>query len=162
MNRRTLLAAAFTAPWALSSARAQTASEVAQPPPRPISPQNDLERAFVAALHNERLRPAFRRQLLESNVALALSDAAAESPPLEMEIGEGAATCFIFTSARRLDSVLGPTAPRIVLLGRAALMRVRDKHVAVNARLSPMLTLAPEDVAIFLSAEAASSAGPTQ
>jgi hypothetical protein len=117
---------------------------------QPIEPANALERAFVAALDNEEMRPIFRRLLLESPVALALSSHAGDAPPLERPLREGATTGFVFTSAARLASVLGAQAPRAVITGRAALQRLLGKYVVINFRLAPMLTLEPEDVARYL------------
>lgn len=117
---------------------------------RPIEPENALERAFVAAFENEEMRPVFRRLLLDSPVALALASNAAEAPPLERPLREGATAGFIFTSAARLSSVLGEETPRAVVAGRAALERLRGKYAVVNYRLAPMLTLEPEDIARYL------------
>ncbi len=130
---------------------------------RPIEPANALENAFVSALTNEAMRPIFRRQLLESHVALALASGEADAAPLEITLREGVRASLVFTSASRLDEVMGPQTPRVILTGRAALERLRGKNVIVNARLMPMLTLEPEDVTSYLETPTAEgSAGPTQ
>jgi hypothetical protein len=109
------------------------------------------------------MRPVFRRQLLEAHVALALASAEPDAAPLEIEVREGAAAGLVFTSARRLDEVLGANTPRIVLTGRAAFERLRGKNVVINAQLTPMLTLEPDDVARYLEAPVSpNSAGPAQ
>ncbi|HCK83543.1 MAG TPA: hypothetical protein DHW63_03210, partial [Hyphomonadaceae bacterium] len=46
-----------------------------------IEPQNVLEYAFLAAMGSEALRPAFRRQFLDSRVVLALASSAPDAPP---------------------------------------------------------------------------------
>lgn len=141
----------------------------AQPAPanalalRPIEPTNALEHTFVAALDNAAMRPVFRRQLLESHVALALTSDAPDAPPLEMNLREGVSAAVIFTSAERLNEVMGPGTPRAIMTGRAALERLRGKNVIINLRLMPMLTLEADDVARYLEApESPASAGPSQ
>lgn len=130
---------------------------------RPIEPANALERAFVSALTNAEMRPVFRRQLLESHIALALTSDAPDAAPLEIPLREGVSASMLFTSAERLNTILGPNAPRAIMTGRAALERLRGKNVILNARLMPMLTLEPEDVARYLETPASpASAGPTQ
>lgn len=130
---------------------------------RPIQAANALEHAFVAALDNPAMRPVFRRQLLESHVAVALASSAPDAPPLELDLREGVRAGVVFTSASRLDQVMGPAAPRAIMTGRAALERLRGKNVIVNLRLMPMLTLEPEDVERYLETpESPASAGPTQ
>jgi len=111
-----------------------------------ITPENALERAFIAAFANEAERPAFRRQLLASQVALALDNSAEEAPVF---IGPRAAA-MIFTSAARLDYVLGPASPRRILRGRDALARLAANHIVLNYRLLPMLTLEPADIQALL------------
>lgn len=71
---------------------------------------------------------------------------------------------MVFTSNARIDSVLGPAAPRATMTGRAALERLRGRHVLINARLAPMLVLEPEDVAAYLTAPAEPPplTGPTE
>ncbi len=165
MRRRSFVTAAFAAAALPGLARAQATPAPAPtaPPPQPIQPQNALEYSFVAALTNAAMRPVFRRQLLESHLALALASADADAPPREIAIGEGVQAGLVFTSAARLESVLGPEAPRVILTGRAALERLRGKNVVVNARLVPMLTLEPDDVAHYLETPVSpASAGPTQ
>ena len=161
MLRRTFVTAGLgllAAPAAL--AQPTTSSSVM--PPR-IEPQNDLETAFLMALDNETMRPMFRRQLLDSHLALALANNTPESPPREVSIREGVSACLLFTSAGRLNSVLGTASPRVILTGRAALERLRGKNVILNMRLNPMLTLEASDIATYLAAEGSSaSAGPTQ
>jgi hypothetical protein len=139
--------AALALPAAAQTASAPPAQGLAL---RPIEPENALERAFVAALGNDEMRPVFRRLLLESPVALALASSAENAPPMEQPLREGATTGFVFTSAARLSSIFGEQTPRAVIAGRAALQRLRGKYVVINFRLAPMLTLEPEDVARYL------------
>lgn len=148
MQRRSfLIAASAAAAWpALAHAQQGAAGG-----PRQITPGNDLERAFIAALNDEEARPEFRRLLLESQVALALASNLDEAPPRLLALGQNGQAGFIFTSAERLNEVMGPSAPRVVLSGREALTRLRDKFVVVNWRLAPMLTLEPPDVASYLN-----------
>lgn len=165
MRRRDVLSAALGLAAAPAMALAQTQQPPAAAPrePPPITPQNDLERAFLAALRNPAARPAFRRQLLDSHVTLALTASAPDAPAFELPLREGVTAGLIFTSPARLDSVLGPSAPRAVLTGRAALTRLRGRNVILNARLTPMLTLEAEDVEAYLAAPVSpASAGPTQ
>jgi hypothetical protein len=169
MLRRSLVFAALAA-WpaaAFAQNGATTPAPGAEPPPESSQPQliepaNALEYAFVSALSNERMRPIFRRYLLETHVALALSGEEDDSPPREFRIRDGFVGGAIFTSAARLDQVLGPDAPRIIINGRAALTRLAGKNVAINPGLTPMLTLEPTDVAQYLATQGESSAGPTQ
>lgn len=149
MRRRTLMTAALAALALPAPARAQAAFTLA-----PIEPANALEHAFLAALDNAALRPAFRRQLLDSQVALALANDAADSPPRLLNLAGGRAAAGIFTSAARLSGVLGPAAARAMLPGRQALERLRGRHVVINYRLLPMLTLEAEDVALYLETPA--------
>lgn len=128
----------------------------------PITPENALERAFVGAFANPGLRSAFRRHLLEQPVALVLESAEDGAGPLLAPLSEGVRAGLIFTSPARLRSALGPDAPFVVLPGRDALERLRGNAVALNLRLIPMLTLEAEDVAEYLGASAADSAGPAQ
>ena len=167
MRRRGFVTAALAAAALPGFASAQTTTTPAAPaataPPPPIEPQNALEHAFVAALTNPAMRPVFRRLLLESHVALALASPAPDAPPREVPIREGAQAGLIFTSAARLDSVLGAGAARSILTGRAALQRLSGKNVIVNARLVPMLTLEAEDIARYLETPISeTSAGPAQ
>lgn len=129
-----------------------------------ISPQNALEYAFVAAMNSEAMRPAFRRALLENHVVLALTSSAPDAAPREITPAEGVRAGLIFTSSARLDTVLGPTAPRATMTGRAALERLRGKHVIINPRLAPMLVLEPEDVGRYLETPVspATLTGPTE
>ena len=142
MRRRTLLLGAFAA--------AAPASAWAQLNLGPIEPENDLERTFVAALNDPSARPLFRRQLLTAQVALALASSAPDSAPRTVQTPNGASAGAIFTSAARLNGVLGPAAPRAMLTGRAALTRLGAQNVIINFRLIPMLTLEPADVAAIL------------
>lgn len=159
MHRRTLLtlAVALAAP-SLAAAQGRNAA-----PPLEIEPQNELEQVFVQAVNHADVRPAFRRRLLQSRVVLALASDAPDAPPREVSPREGVHAGLIFTGNQRMDTVLGPTAPRVSLTGRAALERLRGKHVIVNAQLVPMLVLEPEDVANYLEGTMPSAAaGPTQ
>ncbi|MEQ1617907.1 MAG: SseB family protein [Terricaulis sp.] len=132
--------------------------------PAEITPQNSLEQAFLAAMGSEALRPAFRRQLLQSRVVLALASSAPDAAPRELTPREGVQAGMVFTSNARIDAVLGPAAPRAMMTGRAALERLRGRHVLINARLAPMLVLEPEDVAAYLAAPAEPPplTGPTE
>jgi hypothetical protein len=117
-----------------------------------IRPENELERAFLAAFNDPAQRPGFRRELLSAQVALALANSAPDSPPRMQALpGNGPSVGLIYSSASRLSGVLGPAAPRVVLSGRAALTRLAGQHVAFNYRLAPMLTLEPSDVAEYLA-----------
>lgn len=164
MRRRSFVIAGLAAAATPSLALAQTteATRPARPAPPQIEPQNALEWAFLQALENERLRPSFRRYLMETHVALALANDAADAPPREIPLRRDFRAAAIFTSSARMDAVLGPAAPRIVINGRAALERLRGKNVAINPGLTPMLTLEPEDVANYLTTPGTTSAGPTQ
>ncbi len=148
MLRRTLLTAAIAAVLP-SLAAAQEAEQNRRSPPPPITPENALERAFLAALNDPDERPEFRRLLLESQVVLAMADSSPDSAPLELTFGALQLTP-LFTSATRMNSVLGPAAPRRTLTGRQALTRLRGKNVVLNMMHTPMLTLEPEDVAEYL------------
>lgn len=169
MLRRTLLISALGA-WP-ASALAQTAPPqqpaAAQPQaaptqPPPITPTNALEYAFVSALNNEGMRPIFRRYLLETHVALALTTADDNSPPRRLRVREGFTAGAIFTSEERLTRALGADAPHIMINGRAALTRLVGGNVVINPGYVPMLTLEPADVAAYLATPGESSAGPTQ
>jgi hypothetical protein len=178
MLRRTLLVSALgvwpAAAWAQAQQPAQQQSAPAaqqQPEPAaapqtlqqaPITPQNALEYAFVSAFNNEGMRPIFRRYLMETHVALALVDSSPDAAPREMTTREGFRGGAIFTSEQRLQSVLGPDAPHIMINGRAALTRLVGKNVVLNPGLLPFLTLDPRDVAAYLATPGESSAGPSQ
>jgi hypothetical protein len=160
MRRRSFVIATLGAA-ALPSPSLGQATTAEGPPPL-IEPQNALEFAFVSALGNEGMRPVFRRYLLDTHVALALSGTGADAAPLEVEVRRGYRAGAIFTSAARVDAVLGADAPHVMINGRAALERLRGKNVVLNYRLAPMLTLDPEDVERYLETPGESSAGPTQ
>ncbi len=168
MRRRFFLGAALAAGAGPALAQTTTptpppAAAPTPPPQGPIDPVNALEYAFVAALTDARMRPVFRQYLVNTHVVLALSSADQNSAPLEIDVRPDFRAAAIFTSAQRVDEVLGPNAPRIVINGRAAFERVAGKNVVINYRLVPMLTLEPADVAAYLeSAPAESSAGPTE
>lgn len=165
MLRRTLLISALSVWPAAAWAQTPPAATPPQGPPRapaPITPQNALEYAFVSALTNENMRPIFRRYLLQTHVALALSAPGDDSPPREVRVREGFNAGAIFTSEQRLRQVLGPDAPHVIINGRAALTRLVGKNVVINPGLVPMLTLEPPDLAAYLATEGESSAGPTQ
>lgn len=166
MHRRTFITMALAA-WPLAAAAQAQEQEQEDAPAQglalqAIEPENALEQAFVAALDNEAMRPIFRRLLLDAPVALALASDAADAAPLERPLPDGAAAGFIFTSAARLDAVLGASAPRAVISGRAALERLRGKYAVLNYRLAPMLTLEPDDIARYLETPETPSAGPAQ
>lgn len=154
-SRRLLLAGIAAAALVAPDAMAQGLSVA------PITPENELERAFIGAFANPALRPAFRRHLLEEPVALVLAGPEEGAAPLLAPLREGARAGMIFTSPARLRSALGPNAAFVVLPGRQALERLRGASVALNFRLIPMLTLEAADVAEYLGA-AAASAGPAQ
>ena len=166
MRRRLFLSAAFAAgvaPAFAQTTAAPAAAPTATPPPAgPIEPVNALEFAFVSALTNENMRPVFRQYLVNTHVVLALSGEDQDSAPLEIEVRDGFRAGAIFTSAQRIDAVLGADAPRIVINGRAAFERLAGKNVVINYRLVPMLTLEPDDVARYLETPGEASAGPTQ
>lgn len=173
MLRRTLLVSALGVWPAAAWAQAQQPAQQGQQPapqqaapqrrqPQPITPQNALEYAFVSALTNEGMRPIFRRYLMETHVALPLVDNSPDAAPREMTTREGFRGGAIFTSEQRLQSVLGPDQPHIMINGRAALTRLVGKNVVINPGLLPFLTLEPRDVAAYLATPGESSAGPTQ
>jgi hypothetical protein len=166
MRRRTFMLATLgsVAIPSLAAGQQEPVATAAPPSPAPqlIEPQNALEYAFVSALDNENMRPVFRRYLLDTHVALALQGAGANAEPLEVQVREGFRAGAVFTSAARLDAVLGAAAPRAMINGRAAFERLRGKNVVINYRLLPMLTLEASDVARYLEAPGESSAGPTQ
>lgn len=168
MRRRLFLGAALAAGATPALAQTTTpapAAPAATPPqPQgPIDPVNALEYAFVQALTDARMRPVFRQYLVNTHVVLALSAADQNSAPLEIDVRPDFRAAAIFTSAQRVDEVLGADAPRIVINGRAAFERVAGKNVVINYRLVPMLTLEPADVAAYLAAAPEeSSAGPTE
>ncbi len=165
MRRRLILGSflGFCALAGAALAQGVAAPGVSLAPPG-ITPQNALERAFVAAMDSEAARPAFRRELLQSRVVLALASSAPDAAPREITPREGVRAGMVFTSNARINAVLGPAAPRAMMTGRAALERLRGRHVLVNARLAPMLVLEPEDVAAYLAAPAEPPAltGPTE
>ena len=172
MRRRLFLGAAFAAGAtpALAQTTTPTPAPAAAPattptpaPQGPIDPVNALEYAFVQALTDARMRPVFRQYLVNTHVVLALSSADQNSAPLEIDVRPDFRAAAVFTSAQRVDEVLGPDAPRIVINGRAAFERVAGKNVVINYRLVPMLTLEPADVAAYIAAAPEeSSAGPTE
>lgn len=145
MRRRSFLAGAalLAAPF---EAAAQAGLSLA-----PIQPQNALERAFIAALANEAMRPPFRRQLLTQPVTLALESAESDAAPRFVEIVDGERAAAIFTGPSRLTTVLGAEAAFVTLPGRQVLERLREQPVVLNYRLLPMLTLDPEDIARILA-----------
>lgn len=166
MQRRIFLLSSFALAAAPGAALAQ--AQQAAPEPRPgvpltqIVPENDLERAFLNAFTNPDLRLEFRRQLLESQVSLALVSSAEDSPPRLVDLPEGRGQAgFVFTSSARQSSIFGPSSPRQITRGRLALRRLAGKNVILNYRLAPMLTLEPEDVANYLETQI-TLPGPTQ
>lgn len=149
MQRRTFIVAALAAGAPPFGASAQTAPARPAPPP-PITPENELERVFLAALDDPEMRPEFRRLLMTSPVVLAMANNSPDSPPLELTIGD-LRTAAIFTSPTRQNAVLGPASARRALSGRQALTLLRGKRVVVNFMHTPMLTLDPPDVAQYLA-----------
>jgi hypothetical protein len=146
MRRRTFLTATLAA-LAASSAFAQNLMPV-------IEPQNDLERALIAATDagaGEPQRDMFRRLFLRSEVALVLSANAPESPPAQIEPRQGYHTCLIFTSSARVTEIMSDSTPRIVLTGRQALERVRGTNVVINLNRRPFIVLDAAGVEGFLA-----------
>ena len=165
MRRRTLLQAAAllltpATVWAQAAPGIGTGPATGALAFHPIDPENSLEEAFVSAFARESARPAFRRALMASPVALALANATPESPPLFVDVASETAGQpplhggAVFTSPSRLHGVLGPNAPFATLTGRQALERLRGRNVVLNYRLVPMLTLQVDDVAHYLDQSA--------
>jgi hypothetical protein len=151
MRRRTFLTATLAALAASPAAFAQLQTPTALPV---IEPQNDLERALIAATDvgaGEPQRDAFRRLFLRSNVALALSSNSPDAPPAQVEPRPGRQACLIFTSSARATEIMGADTPRIVLTGRQALERVRGTNVVININRRPFITLDAEGVEGFLA-----------
>jgi hypothetical protein len=123
--------------------------------PQRIQPANAVEHAFVAALTDPEMRPVFRRLLLDGQVAVALEAPGEAAAPKLVPIQGDKQAAPIFTSAARLQQILGPDAPYAMMTGRAALARLRAHNVAVNYMFVPMLTLEPEDVTDWLETPAA-------
>lgn len=172
MLRRTLLISALGAWPASAFAQAAVPHPLTAAPapqgapnnqaPGTITPENALEYAFVSALTNPNMRPIFRRYLMETHVALALTAAADDSPPRQVRVRPDFTAGAIFTSEQRLTEALGAEAPHIMINGRAALTRLVGGNVVINPGFVPMLTLEPTDVAAYLATPGESSAGPTQ
>ncbi|MBX9745330.1 MAG: SseB family protein [Hyphomonadaceae bacterium] len=166
MRRRLFLSAALAvgaAPaWAQTSGGAASGVTLPGATQNPIEPVNALEYAFVSALTEPDMRPIFRRYLIDTHVVVAMTGEGADATPLEVQVNDTFRAVAIFTSAQRVDEVLGAETPRIVLNGRAALERVAGKNVVINYRLVPMLTLEPDDVARYLEPPGNGLAGPTQ
>jgi hypothetical protein len=146
MLRRTLLTGSLAAIALPGAAHAQAALSLGQ-----IQPENDLERAFLDAFRDPAARPAFRRALLTSQVALALANSASDSAPRIMQGRDNVSFALIYSSAARLSGVWGPASPRAMMTGRQALTRLSGQNVAFNFRLVPNLTLEAEDVAEYLA-----------
>ncbi len=145
MLRRSFLTLAAGAALWPALARAQENSL------EPIEPENDLERAFIAAFTDPEQRDEFRRLLLESDVALAMQSNLPDAAPRLLNLGQRGEAGFIFTSGARLSSIMGPASARAIIPGREAFTRLRGKHAVLNWRLAPMLTLEPEDVASYIA-----------
>lgn len=128
--------------------------------PQRITPANAVENSFVAALSNPEMRPVFRRQLLEAQVAVALDAPGEASAPKLVPIQGDKQAAAIFTSAARLRGILGANAPYAMMTGRAALARLAEHNVAINYMWVPMLTLEPEDVAEWLETPETPRAAP--
>lgn len=173
MRRRTFVAVSLLTALAPGLAAAQPATPAtppAQPPSTPapaatpaevqlITPQNALERTFVAAVDSDQMKAVFRRQFLETQVALALSSQTPDAPPRQIEM-QGVPVCLIFTSSARATEVMGAQAPRVMLTGREALERTRGANVVININLRPYLTLDAEGVEGFLALPATAPASP--
>ncbi|MEJ0060747.1 MAG: hypothetical protein WDM79_14735 [Terricaulis sp.] len=149
MRRRTFVTASLGALALPAVAWAQASS--VRTPPAPITAQNALETAFLAASSNEQLRQGFRRLFLVSRVAMALSSRDPGTPPRQIELAPNVRACLIFTSAARAVSVMGDSAPIVMLTGREALERMRGTNVIINMNLTPRLTLEAEDVDAYLA-----------
>ena len=108
------------------------------------------------------MRPIFRRYLLETHVALALTEQHDDAPPRQIRLREGFTAGAIFTSEERLTHALGADTPHIMINGRAALTRLVGGNAVINPGYAPMLTLEPPDIAAYLATQGTSSAGPTQ
>lgn len=150
MRRRTFFAAAL----ALAVSPAALAQTTTPRPTPLIEPQNELERALIAATDpgsGEPQRDAFRRLFLRSDVALALSSNSPDAPPAQIEPRPGYQTCLIFTSSARAAEIMGASTPRIVLTGRQALERVRGANVVININRRPYITLDAEGIEGFLA-----------
>jgi len=152
MRRRTFLTATAAA---LATASPAAFAQIRSPTSLPvIEPQNELERALVAATDpgsGEPERDAFRRLFLRSNVALALSANSPDAPPAQVEPRPGHRTCLIFTSSARATEIMGADTPRVMLRGRQALERVRGTNVVININRRPFITLDAEGVEGFLA-----------
>lgn len=162
MLRRTLLFSALAAATAPAFAQTAETPPAAAPQFEPIDPQTALEQTFVHAFRTPAMRPAFRRQFLESNVLLVTvstaPDAAARFHPVP-----GGEAAMIFTSDALLERRLGDDTARVGMTGREALMRVREHSVAINLGYEPTLLLDPEGIANFLDIPASPEAsGPAQ
>jgi hypothetical protein len=125
-----------------------------------IEPENALERTFIAAMDNADMRPVFRRQFLESDVALALSSREPSAPPRSINLPTGARACLIFTSPARAAAVMGDEGAYVVLSGREALERVRGANVIININSRPYLTLDSEGIDSFLAIPPPPAAAP--
>ncbi len=165
MLRRILLLSALAAMAAPASAQTPAPAEQPQQEPelQAYEPTNTLERTFIAAYRSEQMRPAFRRQFLESHVLIVTASNAPDAPPLLRPLRGEDRAALVFTSGALLDARMGPSTPRISLTGRAALLRLRQNHIVINFGYAPMLMLDPPGVAGFLDIPATpDSAGPSQ
>lgn len=173
MRRRTFttaLLASFAAPGLAAAqttnpprAGGQNPAPNAAPQTILIEPNNALERAFMAATEEnatEVQRTAFRRLFLTSNVVLLVNTQAANAPPAQIPLPNGAEACLIFTSAERAQQAMQRQAPLVTLTGSEALTRVRGTNVIVNMNLRPRLFLDAEGVDGFLAAGAPENAAP--
>jgi hypothetical protein len=115
-----------------------------------IEPQNALERAFVDAADNPASRAAFRREFLDSQVALAISSNAPDAPPAAIPVSQTLRAGLIFTSTARMTEVMGEQSPRAVITGREALERLRGGNVIININLRPYLVLDAAGISGFL------------
>jgi hypothetical protein len=161
-------------PRASSHAAPGVSVQPARPQTLPlIEPANALEHAFIDASDNPADRAAFRRQFLESRVALALSSNAPDAPPAAIQVGPHTNAGLIFTTTARMTEVMGEQSPRAVITGREALERLRGGNVVININLRPYLVLDADGINGFLDlpddspappapAPADSSPGPTQ
>jgi hypothetical protein len=154
-------------------ARAQIAVDAPPPPPNSldpdayaprITPENDLERAFLAAYSDPARLDAFRHTLLRSEVAIAMQNDSPASEPVMITTSadRGRESCVaMFTSEQRMHSMQLPPAPdgtpvdppvALLLTGREALTRYRDRNIALNETcLAPNLILHPVDIERYLA-----------
>jgi len=153
MRRRTFVMAALGLVGAPASAFAQLdLSGPSQTIPPHIDPRNDLERTLVQAMYfDESQRAEFPHVLLRSEVAVAMTSDAPDSPPQIVTTSSGFHGVAVYTSPARLISIRGPATQQLLLTGRQALERYRDQGIVLNAGLAPYFTLDPSDITRYLA-----------